>query len=180
MYLETCRLVLRKLEERDFEDYCAYSLGDGEQDRMMGRSPLLTREDVRMNFDWLKDREECGLAIIAKESGSMIGNLTVYRDTPVSGHEQCVGKDGRSLSFCLSRQYRRQGLMEEAVRAVVHRLFADGAEYLHCGCFDCNTPSMALQKKLGFEEVMTQQVEIGNEYFTAVESILLRNTETNE
>ena len=63
MFLETERLILRKFREEDFEDYCGFSLGDPERDRMMGRSPLNTVEDVRLNFNWLKDKEE--LKIIA-------------------------------------------------------------------------------------------------------------------
>lgn len=31
-------------------------------------------------------------------------------------------------AFCISRHYRRQGLMEEAVRAVVARLFEEDGE----------------------------------------------------
>ena len=50
MFLETERLILRKFEEEDFEDYCGFSLGDPERDRMMGRSPLNTVEE---NADYI-------------------------------------------------------------------------------------------------------------------------------
>ena len=64
---------------------------------------------------------------------------------------ELAGKRGASLSFSLSRRYQRQGLMKEALRAVIHELFqAEGLDYLHRGHFDFNLPSAKLQEKLGF------------------------------
>ena len=64
---------------------------------------------------------------------------------------ELAGKRGASLAVSLSRRYQRQGLMKEALRAVIHELFqAEGLDYLHRGHFDFNLPSAKLQEKLGF------------------------------
>ncbi len=44
MFLETERLMLRKWEENDFADFCAYAM-DEEMSRMIGRRILHTEED---------------------------------------------------------------------------------------------------------------------------------------
>ena len=49
IFLETDRLILRRLEESDFPDYAAYAV-DNEMSRMMGRPILKTEADIRTNF----------------------------------------------------------------------------------------------------------------------------------
>lgn len=173
MFLETRRLIIRKFEEKDFNDYCAYSLGDPERDRMMGRNPLNTVENVRLNFDWLKNKEERGYVLELKENGKVVGNLTVYNKTPVESREELKGKRGRSMSFGISREYQRRGLMEEALSAVIDKLFQEEqAEYIHCGCFDFNLPSLNLQRKLGFVYLTTEHFEMEDAAFLGIENIL--------
>ena len=175
MFLETDRLILRKFEESDFEDYCAYNLNDPELDRMMGRSQLNTIEDVRANFDWLKDKEERGYVLVLKETGKVIGDLTVYTKLSHLSLPQLVGKIGKGMSFNISKACQRQGLMEEAVRAVIDHLFTqENTDFINCGCFDFNVPSRCLQTKLGFTHLTTGTFEIDGEKFTAIENILWR------
>lgn len=173
MFLQTNRLILRKLEESDFEDYCAYNLNDSHRDRMMGRDTLDTVEKVRMNFDWLKDKEEHAYALILKETDRMIGNITVYNRLSLPPLPQLADKQGKGLSFGISGKYQRQGLMEEALRAVITHLFSQEAtDFINCGCFDFNTPSLRLQTKLGFNFLVKETFEIDGENFTAIENIL--------
>ena len=179
MFLETERLLLRKFREEDFEDYYAYA-ADQETNRMMGQSDLSDREDARACFDWLKDKEERSYAIVCKEDGRVIGNLNVCA---LPGFliemdlAQLRGRRGVCLSFCLSRDYRRRGLMEEAVRAVIDELFqVEGMEYVQCGYFDFNLPSEKFQEKLGFERLTTGVIDYdwSEEEFHTVESVLWR------
>lgn len=76
MFLETARLILRKIREEDFADFCAYAM-DKEMCHMMGRSPMDTEEAARANFDWLKNKEERCYGLVLKETGHVIGDLTV-------------------------------------------------------------------------------------------------------
>ncbi len=155
MFLSTERLLLRKWEERDFPDFCAYAMGE-EMSRMMG-DILYTEEDTRASFDWLKDKEERGYALVLKETGRVIGNLNIVSvQERLANLPELRGKRGVGMSFAISRQYRRQGLMSEAVKAVAAELFdCEGFEYIQCGYFSFNTASAKLQEKLGFTHLIT-------------------------
>lgn len=176
IFLETERLILRKFREEDFGDFCAYA-ADGEMCRMMGRHMLDTAEaTARASFDWLKDKEERGYALILKETGRVIGNLTVTtvpEDLAALG--PLAGKQGMSLNFSISRTYQRQGLMTEALRAVTAHLFAgEGMDYVHCGHFDFNAASAKLQEKLGFVHLTTMELDLEGEKAVSVENVLWR------
>lgn len=173
MFLETERLILRKFREEDFPDFCAYAM-DEEMCRMIGNDLMDTEETARVTFDWLKDKEERSYVLILKETGRAIGNLnvTAVRDQ-LRSLPALAGKQGKDLSFCISRQYRRQGLMSEAVRAVIARLFdEEGMDYVQCGYFDFNTASAKLQEKLGFTHLITMTIDFKGEKRTTVENIL--------
>ena len=173
MFLSTERLLLRKWEERDFPDFCAYAMGE-EMSRMMG-DILYTEEDTRASFDWLKDKEERGYALVLKETGRVIGNLNIVSvQEHLASLPELRGKRGVGMSFAISRQYRRQGLMSEAVKAVAAELFdREGFEYIQCGYFSFNTASAKLQEKLGFTHLVTLPEPDSPETIT-VENVLWR------
>ena len=173
MFLETERLILRKFREEDFPDYCAYAM-DEEMNRMMGNDLLDTEEAARTCFDWLKDKEPRDYALVLKETDHVIGNLDVV---PVPKEllelPALAGKRGQSLSFCISRQYQRRGLMSEAVRAVAVHLFEEeGMDYVQCGYFDFNAVSRAFQEKLGFTHLATMEIDFKGERVVTVENAL--------
>ena len=173
MFLSTERLLLRKWEERDFPDFCAYAMGE-EMSRMMG-DILYTEEDTRASFDWLKDKEERGYALVLKGTGRVIGNLTIDSvQERLANLPELRGKRGVGMSFAISRQYQRQGLMSEAVKAVAAELFdREGFEYIQCGYFSFNTASAKLQEKLGFTHLVTLPEPDSPETIT-VENVLWR------
>ena len=173
MFLETNRLILRKFQDEDFADFCAYAM-DVEMCRMMGNDLLYTEEDARINFDWLKNREERGYCLVLKETGRVIGNLTVTAvPEELTKLEPLTGKQGRSMSFCISRQYQRRGLMTETLRAVIAQLFdAEGMDYVQCGYFPFNAASAKLQEKLGFTHLTTMELDFKGERVTTVEQVL--------
>ena len=172
MFLETERLILRKFREEDFDDFCDFAMDD-EMSRMMGRDRISTRADARLAFTWLKNRAERGYALELRSIGRVIGSLRVSQ---VPRFDEVVRRlehyEGRSLSFAISRHFRRQGLMEEAVRATIAALFDEGMDYIQCGCFDFNTASKALQEKLGFQYLTTERIDLGGKRYTAIQRIL--------
>lgn len=175
LFLETRRLILRKFREEDFPDFWAYA-NDPEMCRMMGRDDMSDPETARFTFDWLKDREERGYGLVLKETGKVIGNLTITLPPPfVVELRELAGKKGRSMSFSLSRQYQRRGLMEEALRAVIAHLFdVEGLDYVNLGHFDFNTASRELQKKLGFTYLTTERFSENGQELVSIENILWR------
>ena len=176
MFLETERLILRKFREADFEDFCEFAM-DEDMCRMMGRDPMTDTDAARLNFDWLKDKEERGYALVLKGTGRVIGNLTVGAvPADLSSLPELEGKNGRCLSFSISRHYQRKGLMQEAVTAVIDELFrAEGMDYIQCGHFDFNLPSRQLQKKLGFTLLHAERIAFKGEEMLCVENVLWKD-----
>lgn len=175
MFLETERLILRKFREEDFPDFCEYAI-DPDMCRMMGRDDIHDAASARPTFDWLMNKEERGYVLVLKETGRVIGNLTVTAPSPlVAEQRELQGKQGAALSFSISRHYQRRGLMYEAVSAVIDRLFrAEGCDYINCGYFSFNTPSRCLQEKLGFSFLVSETFQQNGEEFTVMENILRR------
>lgn len=173
LFLETERLVIRKFRDADFADFWDYT-NDPEMCRMMGRDDMSDPETARSTFDWLKDREGRGYALVLKENRRVIGNLTITLPSPsVVELRELVGKKGRAMSFSLSRQYQRRGLMEEALRAAITHLFeAEGIDYINLGHFDFNYASRDLQKKLGFSPLTTERFSMGGTEVVVIENIL--------
>lgn len=176
MFLETARLLLRKFRESDFGDFCEFAM-DEDMCRMMGRDPMPDTGAARLNFNWLKDKEDRGYALVYKETGRVIGDLTVGAvPADLSCLPELEGKQGLSLSFSISRRYQRRGLMQEAVTAVITRLFREeGMDYIHCGHFDFNLPSRQLQKKLGFTLLRSEVIDFKGEQILTVENVLWKN-----
>ena len=173
MFLETERLLLRKFREKDFEDFCEYAM-DENMCHMMGRDPMPDTDAARLNFNWLKDKEERGYVLVLRETGRIIGNLTVGGvPADLANLPELEGKAGRSLSFSISRHYQRRGLMQEAVTAVIDKLFREeGMDYIQCGHFDFNLPSRELQKKLGFTHLHSERIDLNGEEILCVENVL--------
>lgn len=173
MLLETERLILRRFQESDFADFCDYAI-DADMCRMMGREDIYDAKSARSTFDWLKDHEERGYVIVYKENNKVIGNLTITLPPPfVRCRKQLEGKNGRTLSFSISRHYQRRGLMFEVVSAVIEHLFRlEGVDYINCGHFSFNIASRELQKKLGFSYLDTERFTQDGVEVEAIENIL--------
>ena len=176
MLLETDRLTLRRFRPDDFEDYCSYVMNDDELAYMIKTAPIHTLEEAHSCFDWKLNREsERWYALCLKdESHKVIGGITIH---PVpqefAQHPALLGKSGASLSFSISRHYRRRGLMEEAVRALIVHLFQEEQlDYINCGYMDYNLPSRQMQEKLGFTYLLTDQFEEDGTTLTAIENVL--------
>lgn len=177
MFLQTQRLILRKFREEDFADVCVFAM-DRERNRLIGNAPVESLEDAQAFFAWMKDMEPRGYALVLKQTGRVVGDLTVYEKSSVGNHPSLAGLTGREMSFSMAAPYRRQGLMEEAVRAVIDEIFEqEGADYIADGYFDFNTASRALHEKLGFSYLCTERVTSPEgEPRTLINSVLRRET----
>lgn len=181
--LETERLTLRLLCEADFEDFCAYAMDD-HMSRMMGRDFLHTKEEARITFHWLtgqflppevlSQKDWQCYALMYKPNSKVIGNITVNAvPKELAERPTLRGSSGAALSFCLSRFYQRQGLMTEALGAMIRHLFEEEhLDYIQCGYYDFNAASKGLQEKLGFGHLLTQRIPDGDAEITAMENVL--------
>lgn len=176
MFIETEGLVLRKFQEDDLNDFCEHVMDD-EMCRMMGRKLMQSREHARWNFDWLKDKEQRCYGLVYKETGRIIGNLTVCNVlNELLELEKLKGRLGTGMSFYISKNYQRKGLMLEAVDAIAKQLFdIEGMDYIQCGHFPFNTASEMLQKKLDFEYLITRRYDDEGVEVVSVENILWKS-----
>ena len=174
MKLETERLLLRPYENGDYPDYRAY-FDDADMWRMMGYRPFTSEEDFRGDFQWRLENPGV-TALVLKESGRLVGDICAGAlNPPLSEREELRGKKGRSLSFSLHRSLRRQGLMSEALQALLDGLFHDGeTDFVNSGFFSFNTASAALHRKLGFRPLFSHTIKRNGESVEVIETILTR------
>lgn len=147
MRMETKRLILRLHADVDFDDYFAYIMDPALQ-RMLGLRNVTDRESAYQTFQWLRENTEFW-AVILRESGRVIGHICLH-----------PAQAGYEVTFAISKDFRRQGLMEEALRALIGVLFnRPDVHELVCCYTDFNAASRALQEKLGFRVVREEPVE---------------------
>ena len=85
----------------------------------------------------------------------------------------CINPEDKSGMYELMENFKRQGLMSEALRAVIARLFdEEGMDYVQCGYFDFNAVSRAFQEKLGFTHLATMEIDFKGERVVTVENAL--------
>lgn len=175
-FIETSRLVLRSLQQVDYEAYFRDYLMDKEMGRLMCRDSCPDEETAHSCFAWFCRPEVRTYAVVLKATGKVIGHLSVH--TAVPDLPDTDGKFGLGLSFALSQCWRRKGLMKEAVQAVIRHLFSEEkVEYISCGYLDFNEISGKFQENLGFQHLMTSRFERNGEVFLSVENILWRDSE---
>jgi [ribosomal protein S5]-alanine N-acetyltransferase len=150
MILETERLILRKLEDSDFERMFMMD-SDPEVMKYLGK-PVTSVEESKEAIRMIqKQYEENGvgrLAVIEKESGLMIGwsGLKLLKQ-PVNGHVNTL-----DLGYRFIPEFWGKGYAMETARAALDYGFNElGAETIYAYAETGNTGSNHLLNKLGFE-----------------------------
>lgn len=167
--LTTERLTLRAWRETDLEDFYEYASVDG-VGQMAGWKPHSDREESRTILAHFIE----GKHVFALEhQGKVIGSLGIeeYKETD---HPQLKDLQGREIGYVLSKAYWGQGLMPEAVQAVIAYLFdREGLDFVLVGHFDHNNRSRRVIEKCGFRYIKTVPYETRvNTVETALEYIL--------
>jgi putative acetyltransferase len=180
MALETARLLIRSLREEDLYDFLEYAV-DPELCKMLGWRELTSEEAAKKHFKRLLFSKTY-LTIYHKNDGKMIGHmgfgpvdhipaLAVVLDAD----PKMKGKRGCALSFAISKNYRRQGLITEAVLGAMDLLFKkDIYDFFNCGYLIYNEPSRILQEKLGFHYYCTHQFSRLPDGPDIIENILMK------
>ena len=149
--LETDRLILREWEETDLNDFFEYASVDG-VGQMAGWQPHKNIEESKFVLDMFI-REGKTFAVVLKENSKAIGSVGIEKlSTEIDGYENLTG---RELGYVLNKDYWGQGLMPEAVKAVINYCFKTaGCDYLLCSCSPRNTQSARVIEKCGFRFVL--------------------------
>lgn len=143
MELQTERLTIRPLEKEDAE---AFSMIRN-QEFVMKYNVLekITKEDAEEIIENCK-KELTAWGIFYKDNAELIG--VIFND-----HDSLRYRTGtRGISYWLSEEYSGKGLMPEALKAFMNKLFEDGYVGITIRVFEDNERSMILAKKLGFVE----------------------------
>ena len=147
--LRTDRLILRPWYETDLEDLFEYASieGVGEMAGWLHHSDMnVSREILEM---FIKEKKT--FAIVFKENNKVIGSIGIEKYGREEALSEFFNYKGREIGFVLSKDYWGQGLMVEAVKAVINYLFNElDYDFLLCGHFDFNKQSARVQEKLGF------------------------------
>ena len=152
--LETERLILRPWTWEDLEDFYAYSSIE-DLGQMAGWTPHKTIDESRTILDSFI-RHKKTFAIELKETGRVIGSLGIEEPDPDPEKEML----GREIGYALHKDHWGQGLMPEAVKAVISWCFdTQHYDFLTCSHFDWNHQSKRVIEKCGFHYFSTTRSE---------------------
>ena len=144
--IRSARLTLRPWRESDLNDFFAYASVDG-VGQMAGWTPHRTVEESQNILNMFIE----GRHVFALEmDGRVVGSLGVeaYREDHYPELDDLMG---REIGYVLAKDCWGQGLMPEAVQAVVAWLFDEvGLDFIICGHFDHNSRSRRVIEKCGF------------------------------
>ena len=152
--LETQRLILRPWKMEDLEDFYEYASIDG-LGQMAGWMPHRSLEESEFILSLFIQGKKT-FAIELKENGKVIGSLGIEEPDPDPEKEML----GREIGYALHKDYWGQGLMPEAVKAVISWCFDDlHYDFLICCHFDWNQQSKRVIEKCGFRYFSTTRSE---------------------
>lgn len=146
MILETERLILRPFEKTDAESVYQYAK-DPDVGPIAGWHPHSSVEESQRVIENILMVSET-YAVCLKSDHKAIGAVSLmFGDKSNIGIKRSEGEIG----FWLGKPFWGQGLMPEAVRALVRYAFFElNFETLWCGYFDGNEKSRRCQEKVGF------------------------------
>jgi RimJ/RimL family protein N-acetyltransferase len=146
--LETRRLILRQFRPEDADDMYRNWASDPEVTRFLTWPAHSNVEVTRMILeDWVSRYGDGGFfnwAVVWKETGSVIGNISVVH------LEEAIGE--AEIGYCMGRAFWGRGIMPEALRAVMDYLFDTvGINRIMAG-YDVNNPkSGRVMEKAGMK-----------------------------
>ncbi len=152
--IETIRLVLRRFEETDAKDMFQNWAGDPEVCKYLSWGPHTSEEASRKRIlSWISGYVRYNSYVWAlqeKKRGRVIGSISVEIANDMAG--LC------EVGYCLSREYWNQGLMTEALRAVMHYLFYEiGYQRIQAKHDVLNVASGRVMQKAGMVYIRTEE-----------------------
>lgn len=143
--LNTKRLILRPWKESDLYDFFEYASVDG-VGQMAGWLPHKNIEESREILDnFISQKKTFALEFQEKVIGSL--GIECYDE---ENFPELSLRKGREIGFVLSKKYWGQGLMPEAVKAVIQYLFeVENLDFILVGHFERNRQSARVIQKCG-------------------------------
>ncbi len=143
--IATERLILRSTQESDGE-FCLSLWLDDEMGRYLSDPPRALADDLELNFARGIEDDEGWYPFIAvrRDTGERIGTCSLV-----------PSEDGAcwDLGYCVHRDYWRQGIATEMIRALIDYGRARGGRAFTADVAKENAGSNAVLRKLGFRPV---------------------------
>ena len=148
--IETKRLILRAFTLKDLDDFYEYASVQGVGERAGWAHHKSKQESQEILERFIA--EDKTFAICLKKDGKVIGSLGVEKYGLEESLTEFNGYLGREIGYVLAKPYWGNGIMTEAVTAVIEYLFKEvGLDFLICGYYDFNAQSKRVQEKCGFK-----------------------------
>lgn len=149
--IDTPRLLLRPFKETDLNDLYEYASVDGVGEMTGWKHHESIEETKDILHMFISDKNV--LALELKDSGKVIGSLGLH-DSWANNDAKYANLKIKELGYVLSKAYWGQGLMPEAVHAVIDYCFnVIGLDALTVGHFVENNQSKRVIQKNGFTYV---------------------------
>lgn len=148
--IETERLILRSFLPSDLDDFFEYASVEGVGERAGWKHHESKEESKEILDNFISQDHD--FAIYSKKDNKVIGSLGVNEYGMEEKLTEFNGYKGREIGYVLAKPYWGQGLMPEAVKAVIDYLFLDlDLDFLTCGYYNFNAQSKRVQEKCGFK-----------------------------
>ena len=172
--IETPRLLLRAFTEHDLDDFFAYASVPGVGE--MAGWPHHTSKSVSKIIlaSFLESKEV--FAIYHKADGKVIGSLGLHKAW-TDREEEFAHLKTKNIGYVLAKDYWGQGLVPEAVRAVIDYGFNElGLDAFSIEHFVENVQSRRVIEKCGFKFVKTgvYHAQLLDKHFDEMRYILLK------
>lgn len=174
--LTTERLILRPWRESDLNDFFEYAQVDG-VGQMAGWNPHKSMEESQMILtSFIHHKKTFAL----EYRGKVIGSLGI-EEYCEENYPELDTLQGREIGYVLSRDYWGQGLMPEAVKAVLRWLFhEEKLDFVIVGHFERNDRSRRVVEKCGFCFVRTTTFETRYDTVECSREYILYHSERSE
>lgn len=146
--IETERLNLRQWEESDAEALYKYA-SDPDIGPIAGWQPHTSIENSLEIIRTVFAAPET-YAVVLKSTGEPVGCCGIMHSDGL--HTADMKSDEAEIGYWIGKPYWGQGLIPEAVRALLSRSFNDlGLDAVWCGYYEGNTKSKRVCEKCGFK-----------------------------
>lgn len=159
--IETKRLILRSFRQTDLDDFYEYASVEGVGE-MAGWKHHESIDESRKIMKSFIDNDNV-FAICLKGKNKVIGTVGIEKYELEDALTEFKDYYGRKLGYVLSKDFWGEGLMPEALNAVIAYLFNElDYDFLLCGYYNFNERSKRVQIRCGFKPyrslVMTTQM----------------------
>lgn len=141
--LETERLLLRNIHAEDAKDI--FEFFSDEQtcldDGGYHAASSMADKNFLSDMEYLVSADE-HYGVVLKSENKVVGMVHIMKAER--------GVEARELGFIMNKNYRRQGIISEAARAVMDVLAASGVKLLVATAYEYNFASVSTLESLGF------------------------------